>query len=158
MAPQGLEQQAGGPGASGRPGQTPRSEPQPEVIEEEEEFTEIQSDVPDPSPLTGTPIALTPQPTRRPGAQVGGVGGSPDSTSTSESGADPTRLELQRQIRQQGKLQQQIKSRLVRATLNMQESIDKTQAKLDPPRLSCGKLLRTRSRKENKRYRISKKP
>ena len=53
---------------------------------------------------------------------------SPD---TSESGAVPTRLELQRQIKQQGKLQQQIKSRLVRATLNMQGSLEAAQAKLD---------------------------
>ena len=115
MAPQGLEHT--------------RSEPQPEVIEEEEEFTEIQSDVPESSRLTRTPIdgiSFTPQPTRSLGAQVGGVGGSPDSTSTSELGSVPTRLELQRQIKQQGKLQQQIKSRSVRATLNMQESIDKT--------------------------------
>ena len=118
-----------------------RSEPQPEVIEEEEEFTEIQSDVPDSSPLTGTPITLTPQPTRSPGAQVGGVGGSPDSTSTSELGSAPTRLELQRQIRQQGKLQQQIKSRLVRATLNMQESIDKTQAKLDSTKVELWEAI-----------------
>ena len=106
MAPQGLQRQAGGPGANGRPGQTPRSEPRPEVIEEEVEFAEIQSDAPDTSPPTGIPITLTPQPTRSPGAQVGGVGGSPDSTSTSELGSVPTRLELQRQIKQQGKLQQ----------------------------------------------------
>ena len=69
------------------PGQTPKSEPQPEVIEEEEEFTEIQSDVHDPSPLTRSPIdgiSLTPQPTRSPGARVGGIEGSPDSTSTSD--------------------------------------------------------------------------
>ena len=115
-----------------------RSEPQPEVIEEEEEFTEIQSDVQD-------PIALTPQPTRSPGAQVGGVGGSPDSipdsTSTSELGSAPTRLDLQRQIRQQGKLQQQIKSRLVRATLNMQESIDKTQAKLESTKVELWEAI-----------------
>ena len=144
MAPQGLEQQAGGPVASGRPGQNPRSEPQPEVIEEEEEFTEIQSDVPESSLLTRTPIdgiSLTPQPTRSPGAQVGGVEGSPDSTSTSELGSVPTRLELQRQIRQQGKLQQQIKSRLVRATLNMQESIDKTQAKLDSTKVELWEAI-----------------
>ena len=84
-------------------GQTPRSEPQPEVIEEEEEFTEIQSDVHDSSPLTRSPIdgiSLTPHPTRSPGARVGGVEGSPDSTSTSELGSAPTRLELQRQIKQ----------------------------------------------------------
>ena len=92
MAPQGLE--------------STHSEPQAEVIEEEEEFTEIQSDVHESSPSTRTPIdgiSLTPQPTRSPGAQVGGVEGSPDSTSTSELGSAPTRLELQRQIRQQGK-------------------------------------------------------
>ena len=111
MAPPALEEQAGGLRAIGRPGHTPRPEPRPEVIEEEEEFTEIQSDVLETSQLTGTPIILTPQPPRSPGAQGGGVGGSPDSTSTSESGAVPTRLELQRQIKQQGKLQQQIKSR-----------------------------------------------
>ena len=114
MAPQGLEHQAGGPGANGRPGQTPRSEPRPEVIEEEEEFIEIPSEVPAQSITMGTPIALTPQPSRSPSDRGGGVGGSPDSTSTSESGAVPTRLELQRQIKQQGKLQQQTKSRLGR--------------------------------------------
>ena len=143
MAPKDAETRAGGPGASGRPGQTPRSEPQPEVIEEEE-FTEIQSDVQEPSPLTRTPIdgiSLTPQPTRSPGARVGGVGGSPDSTSTSELGSVPTRLELQRQIRQQDKLQQQIKSKLVRATLNMQESIDKTQAKLDSTKVELWEAI-----------------
>ena len=56
-----------------------------------------------------TPI--TP-PGRTPSVLPGGVVGSPaTSLDTSESGAVPTRLELQRQIKQQGKLQQQIKSR-----------------------------------------------
>ena len=58
---------------------------------------------------------------RSPSHRTGGVMGSPaTSLDTSESCAVPTRLELQRQIKQQGKLQQQIKSPLVRATLKMQ--------------------------------------
>ena len=133
-APRDAEESGGGPGASGRPGQTPRSEPQPEVIDEEEQFTETQSDAPESSLSTRTPIdgiSLTPQPTRSPGAQVGGVEGSPDSTSTSELGSAPTRLELQRQIKQQGKLQQQIKN--------------------------CGKQSRTRSRRGSRRRQISRK-
>ena len=73
--------------------------------------------------------------------RLAGLMGSPDSTSTSELGSAPTRLELQRQIRQQGKLQQQIKSRLVRATLNMQESIDKTQAKLDSTKVELWEAI-----------------
>ena len=83
------------------------SEPGPEVLDEEEPAMQSPS----------TPI--TP-PGRNPSVLLGGVMGSPmTSPDTSESGAVPTRLELQRQIKQQGKLQQQIKSRLVRATLNM---------------------------------------
>ena len=148
MAPQGLE--------------NTRSEPQPEVIdEEEEEFTEIQSEVPESSLLTRTPIdgiSLTPQPPRSPGAQGGGVEGSPDSTSTSELGSVPTRLELQRQIRQQGKLQQQIKSRLVRATLNMQESIDNTQAKLDSTKVELWEAIEDEIQERNERHLISRKP
>ena len=71
-------------------------------------------------------------PGRNPGVLPGGVMGShTTSPDTSESGAVPTRLELHRQIKQQGKLQQQIKSRLVRATLNIQGSLEAAQAKLD---------------------------
>ena len=54
MAPPAAEEQAGGLGANGRPGQTPQPEPRPEVIEEEEEFTEVQSDVPAQSTTMGT--------------------------------------------------------------------------------------------------------
>ena len=107
---------AGGPGASGRPGLTPPSEPRPEVIDDDEE--EMQS--------PSTPI--TP-PGRNPSVLPGGVVGSPaTSPDTSESGAVPTRPELQRQIKQQGKLQQQIKSRIARVTLNMQGSLEEAQA------------------------------
>ena len=76
-----------------------------------------------------TPVT---SPGRNPGVLPGGVMGShTTSPDTSESGAVPTRLELHRQIKQQGKLQQQIKSRLVRATLNIQGFLEAAQAKLD---------------------------
>ena len=75
MAPQGLEQQAGEPGASGRPGQTPRFEPRPDVIEEEE--------------MQSPSFPITP-PGRSPGDCPGGVVESTaTSLDTSESGAAP---------------------------------------------------------------------
>ena len=133
MAPPASEDRARGPGANGRPGQTPRPEPRPEVIEEEEEeFAEVQSDAPAQSTAMGAPSTPIPHALRSPGARGGGVmESSAESTSTFESGPAPTRLELQRQNKQQGKLQQQIKSRLARATLNIQASFEHIQANLD---------------------------
>ena len=122
------------------------SEPRPEVIEDEEEKMQSPS----------TPI--TP-PGRNPSVLPGVVVGShATSPATSESGAAPTRLELQRQIRQQRKLQQQSKSRLVRATLNMQGSLEAAQAKLDSNTAELWEAIEDMVQERKQKSRPSKAP
>ena len=99
----------------------PDSEPRPEVIEEEEEEEEMQSPS---TPNTPSVRSL--------GARSGGaLGSAATSTSTSESGAAPTRQDLHRKLKLQAKHQQQVKERLVHMTEPLRDSFTEAKTRFD---------------------------